>query len=248
MATMRVPGGPDCMDITPDGKELWVTQRFLRRIAIVDLAHAEGRRQHSGRQVAARRVHPQGARRTRRVRAAANELAECDDEPLIDLWVGAQTWLFETLVSPVLFALNLMEWFEPAFNAVEFVMLGVVQIAVIALVMRLVRAPLGRRAGRGAAGRRRPGLHRAEQARHRAAAGVRRGLSDHQRDRAPGAGHGLRAAAARAADPRPARQRASPRSWSTSCCTTSPPTGCIAPSTASAGGGRCTACITASAG
>jgi DNA-binding beta-propeller fold protein YncE len=37
-ATIRVPGGPDCMDITPDGKELWVTQRFLRRIAIVDLA------------------------------------------------------------------------------------------------------------------------------------------------------------------------------------------------------------------
>ena len=26
------------MDITPDGKELWVTQRFLRRIAIIDLA------------------------------------------------------------------------------------------------------------------------------------------------------------------------------------------------------------------
>jgi YVTN family beta-propeller protein len=26
------------MDVTPDGKELWVTQRFLRRIAIVDLA------------------------------------------------------------------------------------------------------------------------------------------------------------------------------------------------------------------
>jgi YVTN family beta-propeller protein len=25
------------MDITPDGKELWVTQRFLRRIAVVDL-------------------------------------------------------------------------------------------------------------------------------------------------------------------------------------------------------------------
>jgi sterol desaturase/sphingolipid hydroxylase (fatty acid hydroxylase superfamily) len=56
--------------------------------------------------------------------------------PLIDLWVGTQTWLFETFVGPLLFALNLMEWFEPAFNAVEFVMLGVVQIAVIALVMR----------------------------------------------------------------------------------------------------------------
>jgi len=38
IATIRVPGGPDDMDITADGKELWVTQRFLRRIAIVDMA------------------------------------------------------------------------------------------------------------------------------------------------------------------------------------------------------------------
>jgi DNA-binding beta-propeller fold protein YncE len=38
VGTARVPGGPDCMDITPDGKELWVTQRFLRRVAIVDVA------------------------------------------------------------------------------------------------------------------------------------------------------------------------------------------------------------------
>src|SRR5215475_3821808 len=37
VASLRVPGGPDCMDITPDGKELWVTQRFLRRVAVVDL-------------------------------------------------------------------------------------------------------------------------------------------------------------------------------------------------------------------
>ena len=56
--------------------------------------------------------------------------------PLIDLWVGVQTWLFETFVSPVLFALNLMEWFEPAFNGVEFFTLGVVQILVIGIVMR----------------------------------------------------------------------------------------------------------------
>ncbi len=35
--TIKVPGGPDCMDITADGKELWVTQRFLRRVAVVDL-------------------------------------------------------------------------------------------------------------------------------------------------------------------------------------------------------------------
>jgi sterol desaturase/sphingolipid hydroxylase (fatty acid hydroxylase superfamily) len=63
--------------------------------------------------------------------------------PLIDLWVGAQTWLFETFVGPVLFSLNLMEWFEPAFNAVEFVMLGVVQILVIATVMRLLERRWG---------------------------------------------------------------------------------------------------------
>jgi sterol desaturase/sphingolipid hydroxylase (fatty acid hydroxylase superfamily) len=56
---------------------------------------------------------------------------------LLDLWIAVQTWLFETIVSPFLFWSNLMEWYEPAFNAVEFVMLGVVQIAVIALVMRL---------------------------------------------------------------------------------------------------------------
>jgi sterol desaturase/sphingolipid hydroxylase (fatty acid hydroxylase superfamily) len=61
----------------------------------------------------------------------------------IDLWVGVQTWLFETFVSPVLFELNLMEWFEPAFNAVEFFMLGVIQILLILLVMR----PLERRWG-----------------------------------------------------------------------------------------------------
>ncbi len=61
----------------------------------------------------------------------------------IDLWVGVQTWLFETFVSPVLFSLNLMEWFEPAFNAVEFFMLGVVQILVILLVMRLLERRWG---------------------------------------------------------------------------------------------------------
>jgi len=63
--------------------------------------------------------------------------------PAIDLWVGVQAWLFETFVSPVLFSLNLMEWFEPAFNAVEFFMLGVVQILVILLVMRLLERRWG---------------------------------------------------------------------------------------------------------
>ncbi|MFO1082449.1 MAG: sterol desaturase family protein [Reyranellaceae bacterium] len=57
---------------------------------------------------------------------------------LIDVWVGIQAWLFETLVAPLLFELGLMQWFEPAFNAVEFVMLGAVQVAVIAFGMRLI--------------------------------------------------------------------------------------------------------------
>lgn len=55
---------------------------------------------------------------------------------LTDLWVIAQTWIFETLVGPVIFHFGLMAWYEPAFNAVEFVMLGAVQIAVIAIGMR----------------------------------------------------------------------------------------------------------------
>ncbi|SJZ69908.1 Sterol desaturase/sphingolipid hydroxylase, fatty acid hydroxylase superfamily [Enhydrobacter aerosaccus] len=55
---------------------------------------------------------------------------------LLDAWIGTQTWLFETFVSPVLFHFNLMEWFDDAFDAVEFFMLGVVQILVIALLMR----------------------------------------------------------------------------------------------------------------
>ncbi|HEY4203070.1 MAG TPA: sterol desaturase family protein [Devosiaceae bacterium] len=63
--------------------------------------------------------------------------------PLIDIWVGAQTWAFETFASPVLYTLDLMEWYEAAFSAVEFVMLGLVQIAVIMLVMR----PIERRWG-----------------------------------------------------------------------------------------------------
>ena len=61
-ATIKVPGGPDCMDITPDGKELWVTQRFLRRIAIVDLEQMQVVASDPGRQVAARRVHAEVAR------------------------------------------------------------------------------------------------------------------------------------------------------------------------------------------
>ncbi|MCF8531624.1 MAG: sterol desaturase family protein [Reyranella sp.] len=55
---------------------------------------------------------------------------------LIDIWVGIQTWIFETVVGPLLFEFGQMAWYEPGYNAVEFVMLGIVQIAVIAIGMR----------------------------------------------------------------------------------------------------------------
>ena len=33
--TYRVPGGPDCIDFAPDGK-LWITQRFIQKVAVLD--------------------------------------------------------------------------------------------------------------------------------------------------------------------------------------------------------------------
>ncbi len=55
---------------------------------------------------------------------------------LADVWIAVQTFIFQTFVSPVIFHLGFMQWFESAFNAVEFVMLGLVQITVIAVIMR----------------------------------------------------------------------------------------------------------------
>jgi sterol desaturase/sphingolipid hydroxylase (fatty acid hydroxylase superfamily) len=54
----------------------------------------------------------------------------------LDLWIALQHSIFETIVSPVMFKLGFMMWYEPAFNAVEIFMLGIVQIAVIAVGMR----------------------------------------------------------------------------------------------------------------
>lgn len=31
----RIPGGPDCIDFAPDGK-LWITQRFIQKVAVLD--------------------------------------------------------------------------------------------------------------------------------------------------------------------------------------------------------------------
>lgn len=33
-----LPSGPDCMDVTADGKELWVTFRFAKKVGVIDIA------------------------------------------------------------------------------------------------------------------------------------------------------------------------------------------------------------------
>ena len=112
-----------------------------------------------------------------------------------------------------------------------------------------VRAPLAAGAGRRRpADRRRPGLHRAQQARRHSADGLRRRLSDHQRDRAPGPRLGLRATAARAAAAVAGRQCARLVPGLFRAVRFRRLLGASRPAPVLAGGGRCTACITASAG
>ncbi len=42
VATIQgLPAGPDCMDITPDQKELWVTFRFSKKVGIINLSNNE---------------------------------------------------------------------------------------------------------------------------------------------------------------------------------------------------------------
>lgn len=37
-STWKVPGGPDCMELSKDGSELWVTSRFISKVSVVDVA------------------------------------------------------------------------------------------------------------------------------------------------------------------------------------------------------------------
>ena len=170
VGTVKVPGGPDCMDITPDGKELWVTQRFLRRVAVVDLEQMKvvasipvGKSPHGVFMLKSRPARrPPCDRRTgaRGVDGRRPDSRIAPMRDLIDLWVGVQNWLFETFVSPVLFGLGLMAWYEPAFNAVEFFMLGVVQIAGDRCSACASSSGAGRSRRRATtADRRRPRLH-----------------------------------------------------------------------------------------
>ena len=37
VSTIKVPGGPDCMDVSRDGRTLYVTSRWTRRLSVLDL-------------------------------------------------------------------------------------------------------------------------------------------------------------------------------------------------------------------
>lgn len=43
--TFKVPGGPDCMDVSADGKTLYVTSRWAKKLSVVDLNSREVVRQ-----------------------------------------------------------------------------------------------------------------------------------------------------------------------------------------------------------
>ena len=38
VGTIAVPGGPDCMEVTADGKTMWATLRFIKKVAVIDIA------------------------------------------------------------------------------------------------------------------------------------------------------------------------------------------------------------------
>jgi YVTN family beta-propeller protein len=38
VGTINVPGGPDCMELTGDGKTLWATLRWIKKVAVIDVA------------------------------------------------------------------------------------------------------------------------------------------------------------------------------------------------------------------
>ena len=37
VGTINVPGGPDCMELSADGKTLWATQRWIKKVAVIDV-------------------------------------------------------------------------------------------------------------------------------------------------------------------------------------------------------------------
>lgn len=56
-------------------------------------------------------------------------------ETLTGWFASAHQWLFESAVQPALFALGFASWTEPAFNATEVFLIGVIEITLLAIIL-----------------------------------------------------------------------------------------------------------------
>jgi sterol desaturase/sphingolipid hydroxylase (fatty acid hydroxylase superfamily) len=56
-------------------------------------------------------------------------------EWLTDIFVSAQQWLFEAIVQPLVYAVGLGGWVEEAFDATGWVLVGLIQIAILVAVI-----------------------------------------------------------------------------------------------------------------
>jgi len=56
-------------------------------------------------------------------------------EALTALWADMHRWLFEAVVAPVVYALGFTTYLEQAFDATEFFLIGVIEVALLAIVL-----------------------------------------------------------------------------------------------------------------
>ena len=59
---------------------------------------------------------------------------------VVDLFSAAQGWLFETIVQPLVFQLDLGEYVEEAFTGTEWFLVGVCELAVLFVILRPLEA------------------------------------------------------------------------------------------------------------
>ncbi len=61
-------------------------------------------------------------------------------DAIVNAFTAVQAWLFESVVQPVLYEAGLMSFLEPAYSATEFFLLGLVQVVLLALLLRPLEA------------------------------------------------------------------------------------------------------------
>jgi sterol desaturase/sphingolipid hydroxylase (fatty acid hydroxylase superfamily) len=58
----------------------------------------------------------------------------------VHVFTLAQAWVFEHVVQPLIYSLGLMEYLESAFDATEFILLGLLEIALLVILFRPLEA------------------------------------------------------------------------------------------------------------